>query len=213
MQKPIRSNKHKAFKSGTRFGALKVLFDGPHIKYSNGACVHKTTCKCDCGMVVEIKTSDLVNRTSCRYCSHKKYGVAHPPNYISRRLYRIWVGMRFRCRSDKHEAHKYYKDKGIGIDKRWEDFSSFLKWSMKHGYKDNLQIDRINGNKGYSPENCRWVDSKIQQNNKSNIKKYLYNGKMRTLSEISSITGVDREKIWRRLHDGKKMEDAVKKHL
>ena len=63
-----------------------------------------------------------------------------------------------RCydRNDK-DYHKY-GEKGIDISNEWlNDPSIFYKWSILNGYKNNLSIDRINENKGYYPENCRWT--------------------------------------------------------
>lgn len=83
------------------------------------------------------------------------------------RLFRIWEHMRERCNANKGDHARWYHDKGITVCDEWEkDFSKFREWAEKSGYveqpkdtphKDKLSIDRIDPEKGYSPDNCRWI--------------------------------------------------------
>ena len=41
-----------------------------------------------------------------------------------------------------------------------------MKWALGSGYEENLTLDRIDNSKPYNPENCRWVDYYIQEQNK-----------------------------------------------
>lgn len=74
------------------------------------------------------------------------------------RLYRIWSCMKQRCFNPNYHQWKYYGGKGIKMCMAWKmSFDSFRSWASSNGYKEDLQIDRINNNGGYKASNCRWV--------------------------------------------------------
>ena len=75
----------------------------------------------------------------------------------------------------------------------------FYEWSISNGYSDKLTLDRIDVTGNYEPSNCRWVNQKVQQNNRSNNTIYSFNGETHTLSEWSDITGIDRSTISARI--------------
>lgn len=116
---------------------------------------------CHCGeefksVAGKIKNS-YVKSCGCSHFKHKGRGT---------RLYTIWKNMRQRCNNPKNNAYNKYGGRGIKICKEWQDsFNSFQEWAQANGYADNLSLDRTNNDKGYSPENCAWVDNTTQNRN------------------------------------------------
>jgi hypothetical protein len=83
-------------------------------------------------------------------------------------LYSIWGEIKNRTLKPKHKDYNSYGGRGITICDEWKnDLIAFYNWAMSNGYEENkgLSIDRINNDGGYSPENCRWTTSTIQNRN------------------------------------------------
>lgn len=111
----------------------------------------------NCGTTVSCGCYNNLMRSK----THKKHGFSHT------RIGKCWQGMISRCYYEKHVAYKNYGDRGITVCNEWKnDFMQFYDWAMMSGYADNLQIDRKDNDKGYSPENCRWVIPSINCQNR-----------------------------------------------
>lgn len=128
------------------------------------------------------------------------------------RLFKSWVHMRERCYNPKDKRYSQYGGRGITVCDEWKnEFLPFYEWAMANGYDDNLTIDRIDVNKGYCPQNCRWADMRTQQNNRSNNHRLEYKGENHTINEWSRLVGIRRQTILRRIKDGWSVEDALTK--
>jgi hypothetical protein len=107
----------------------------------------------------------------------------------NKRLYKIWWGMVNRCGGCGTGSHERYFDRGIYVCEEWKSLGNFVSWSMNNGYSDALSIDRIDNDKGYSPQNCRWVTAKKQARNRSDNVFYEYKGIKKTIPEWAEIYG------------------------
>ena len=87
-----------------------------------------------------------------------------------------------------------------------------MYWSLKHGWEKGLSLERIDCNKGYSPDNCKWISMKEQPKNRRTNRQITYNGQTHTLAEWSRITGIARKTLGMRL-DSKNftIEEAFEK--
>lgn len=98
-------------------------------------------------------------------CCHEKN--IRLENGKKTRLYRIFLGMHGRCNCKSDSGYARYGARGIRVCKAWRSFEKFHKWSTDHGYRDDLTLDRINGDKDYAPQNCRWATPREQANNRA----------------------------------------------
>lgn len=128
------------------------------------------SCSCICGRKVKVSSSSLLrgDTKSCgcirrELLSSGRIRRTHGQRRTS--LYWVWSTMKGRCMNPKNHKFPRYGGRGITICEAWMKFEQFSK-DMTEGYARGLQIDRIDNNKGYSKENCHWVTSKVNNNNR-----------------------------------------------
>lgn len=126
-------------------------------------------------------------------------------------IYRIYRGIKFRCTNTKDYRAKYYVKKGILMCDEWlNNPKSFCDWAITNGYKKGLTIDRIDNNKGYSPDNCRFVTIKEQCNNRSNNRWVTIGNETKTIAQWSEKSGIGQATIRRNIEKGYTGIDVLK---
>lgn len=193
---------------GKRFGHLEVL------NYvGNDKSRHSTwLCRCDCGNEKVISSGNLISGNSttcgCDKNSNRTYWKTH--GMTNTRLYSIWRCMKTRTTYKSNGVSECYRSRDIKTCEEWKNsFQKFYEWSIANGYADNLTIDRIDNSKGYSPENCRWITNKEQQNNRRNNVRITYNGETKTLVEWSELYGISYNCLRGRIVRGWDIEKAL----
>lgn len=105
-----------------------------------------------------------------------KHGMTHSKEY------RAWSHMLTRCNNPKYNQFHRYGGRGIRVCDEWKEFQTFYR-DMGVKPSPSHSLDRIDNNKGYSKENCRWATRKQQNLNYSRNKCFTYRGVTKPLSE------------------------------
>lgn len=150
------------------FGRLKPI-ERVMSTTKGGRKVYKWRCVCDCGNETQVVISDLKRgkTKSCGCLNREIVSKTSMKHGMSKTIeFNIWRGIKQRCNNKKCSTYKYYGNLGVKICDRWlNSFENFYK-DMGDIPSKNHSIDRIDVNGDYSPENCRWSDSKTQSRNK-----------------------------------------------
>lgn len=195
--------------TGKVFGRLTVL-------YRDNRTLNKVTwvCLCACGNTKSLPSAYLVHggTKSCgclaseltilRNTTHSK---SNTPEYL------IWSTMKSRCSNENVSSYHRYGGRGIKVCERWlNSFENFYE-DMGPRPTNEHSIERRNGNKGYAPDNCYWATQMEQAQNRCSVRRFDYEGKSLTLTEIAQITGKDRTTLNSRVAAGKSLEEALSK--
>lgn len=206
-----------------RYGRLTVVKRAENKKIGNNTRT-MWECRCDCGNTVIVR-SDSLNDGTTRSCGclqkdWSRWLGQQPQEYkLTRggesrdRLFNIWYLMKYRCQSPKSKAFCNYGGRGITVCDEWSDdengYDVFKAWALNNGYYESACIDRIDNNKGYSPENCKWVDDYIQANNKRNNRVYTIGDKTHTVADWCKIYNIDKTVVYSRLYRKWNIEEAL----
>lgn len=168
--------------------------------------------KCDCG-VTTTKRHHLVLNSNTKSCGcfnrqlgrdrFKTHGLSETPTF------KIWTGMMSRCYVKKNTGYKQYGAKGVTVCERWK--TSFINFLNDMGERPaGLSLDRIDGTRGYSPENCRWATRKQQRENQNRkIIEATIDGVRRPMKEWAKLKGFYYSTIHQRIKTGYTPEEAL----
>ena len=118
-------------------------------------------------------------------CNARNY--KHGAYCRNMRLYSVWSTMIHRCEDPKREKYKDYGKRGISVCKEWHDPNTFMDWAFENGYSDGLQLDRVNNDGNYCPDNCRWVTPKNNSRNRRNTVFLSAQGETKSVAEWCEI--------------------------
>lgn len=158
---------------GTRVGKLQVV-SVCWEKGSGKSLGSYVNCICDCGNTKVLRADTLISEfgtaQSCGCRNKNNCGVKFPSvTFAGHRLYTVWLDMRRRCYKSYRKDYKHYGGRGIKVCDRWlgegkVGFINFL-YDMENGFEDGLELERLDVDGDYCPENCTWVCRKSQVNN------------------------------------------------
>lgn len=168
-------------------------------------------CKCDCGKIVISLAGDLKSG-KMKSCGCKKkerfYGLITKHSFSNSPVYNVWQAIKTRCYNKNSKSYNDYGGRGIKMCREWvNDPKAFCDWALNNGWAKGLDIDRVNNNEGYSPENCRFSNRKVGNNNKRNNTILTIDGVSGGMDYWSEISGVSKKLI----HDRRKRGWDVKK--
>ena len=187
--------------TGQRFGNLTVI----------GLDDKKQTrrtfwiCECDCGNITSSRSDGLLSGAK-KSCGCRKARVSaenvsknHKHKQSGTRLYCIWQGMKARCYNPHDTRFDRYGGRGIKVCDEWKaDFQNFFLWALENGYSETLQIDRIDNDGDYCPDNCKWSTHQEQSRNRSTNVNITIGNSTKSLTEWCEIFQLDFKMIYSR---------------
>lgn len=132
------------------------------------------------------------------------------------KLYNLWTTMKSRCENPNRGKYKDYGKRGIKVCDEWHDARKFCEWALENGYKEGMQLDRIDNDGNYEPSNCRWVTSKENSRNRRNTVYLTLNGVTKCVAEwcetldISQFTIYWWVKKWGKEYAERRIEEKIK---
>lgn len=189
---------------GQVFGYLTVIDKSETPRY--WAKSNDYDCLCVCGKITQATARQLagevVRKRSCGCKSRemtKPFVTTHGKG--EHRLYRIYHHMKERCINPKNDSYDNYGGRGIEVCDEWrDDFMEFYNWALANGYEETLTIDRIDNNGNYEPGNCRWVNQKVQQNNRRMNRVLQHNGQSMTSTQWAEHLNISYKTLERRIN-------------
>lgn len=187
--------------TGQRFGLLTVV---RRDRLPSG--VAAWLCKCDCGGERVVRgghlTEGAIKSCGCvKSSGNTQHGQYRSPEWV------CWMNMMQRCANPNNPAYDRYGGAGIGVCERWMSFENFLADMGKR--PDGMSIDRIDNDKGYLPDNCRWANDMTQARNRKIVVELEFDGRKQGVSEWADELGIKASVIHTRLWRGWSVEKAL----
>ena len=167
-------------------------------------------CRCDCGVSKEVLGASLrTGKTRSCGCFRDEFRKTHGSmkgGHASE--FAVWRNMKQRVRNPKNPSYKNYGGRGITLCDRWETFENFIA-DMGHRPSPEHSIERIDNNRGYYPENCKWATTFEQSWNRRSNRILEYKGETKCLAEWALEKGIHVQTIVTRLRSGYTVEESL----
>lgn len=206
-----------------KFGKLTVIERVEPPKHLKDKKSIYLLCKCDCGGEKVVRKSSLLSGAtiSCG-CERKnnasKMGKNAKTHGLSdTRFYRIWYYMRRRCNDENYNEYHNYGGRGIKVSESWQTFENFMndmydsyiEFEKEHG-ENSASLDRLDSDKDYCKDNCRWAtDLEQARNREGNISVVVDGVEYATLTELAEAYKIDNQLVWSRYRAGKRDRELV----
>ena len=200
--------KHGFNPIGQKFGKLEVIKEAERMILPSGQKPRRFICKCECGNETNVLGLHLVRGriSSCGCIQKVLNGESLTP------VCRCYKAMKERCGEKYIDAHRYYH-RGIKVCQEWQNnYFVFRDWALSNGFKKGLQIDRIDNDKGYEPNNCRFVTNVENVNNRGNTFYVNYKGQKMSFMLImhdKKIANMHHATIRNRIQRGWSADKAI----
>lgn len=129
---------------------------------------------------------------------------------IKTKAIKTYYHVKSRCYNPNNKSYSNYGKRGIVMCDEWlNNRESFITWAIANGCKEGLSLDRINNNGPYSPENCRWITLKENNQNRRSSKFYTFQGLTLNLQQWCDKYNLPRARVNARLNRGWSFEEAI----
>lgn len=198
-------------KPGDKIGMFTVIKELDRHRQPSGQIKRVFLFKCKCGKLKKMQLHTVKDnpKLSCGCESTKNRRASAITHGLSKgRLYKRWGYMKTRCNNKNNKEYHNYGDRWINVCERWGKFENFYE-DMKDGFKIELTLDRVDNEKGYSKENCRWISQKENSNNTRMNRYIAYKGVTKTMKQWSESYDIPYKSFWYRLNAGWSVEKAL----
>jgi hypothetical protein len=193
--------------TGRKFGRWTVLGRGPDRPRKHSHRV-QWICRCECGAEGLVSSSNLVQGIS-RSCGCLHIDTITTHDMTGSPEHQAWTALKSRCYTRSNIGYPFYGGRGIKVCARWlHSFESFLS-DMGPRPGPEYSVDRIDPNRDYSPENCRWATRAQQDSNRRSSRLITFNSRTQTVADWARETGLSKSGLLYRLNAGWSVADAL----